>query len=291
MTDSPNRNWQAPLWAAAAALLAAGALDGCRSARPAASKPGALQWRRNILAGQRASAADVAVVPLPAGTGGNVLARDQLQRFARGVWLARSVRRGDWVRPADLAPSAAARAVPASATTAPDWRKLPSGDPRTIEAEGKYPRYITTTMTAERLEGETRPAEDTRPVRPADLATRPLTGTGLRVLGKDVPGAVVPPGAQRLYGFRQSTPDGQSDNLAYLAGMTPAAAEAFYKTKLPPAGYKLLGRGPTMRGKGGLALVFARDVKQHYFVHLYPADKDGKKVKIVLMIARPGGGR
>ncbi|KPK85935.1 MAG: hypothetical protein AMJ81_02360 [Phycisphaerae bacterium SM23_33] len=275
-----------------AALLMA-AFDGCGRQEKPAQTSRVLKWRRNVPAGSNVSGADVGVVELPVSTDrsfDDVLRGEHLPLFSQPMHLSRHVRKGDLVRGADLLPGPASRPAPGSpqAGDVSNWRHLPVGEPGQMEAAGKHPAYVTTTREAPAEGPESLASEAPGPGGPMDLATRPLIQASMRILGEDVPDVFVPPGSRRIYGFRQELPEGYSDNLAYLSAAGMAAAETFYKTRLPEEGYRLVGRGATLRRDGGVSLAFVKGGKHHYFVNLHPVDK-GKQVKIVLMIGRPAG--
>jgi hypothetical protein len=276
-----------------AAVSLAWLLAGCDRGEKPASAVVVLRWRRDVLAGSTVSGADVAAIELPATMRrslGDVLSAGDLRLFSQPVHVGRSVRKDDFVRRGDLVMGRGAVPAPGppGERTAADFRDAPVGDPEEMEAEGKHEVYLTTMRVADAAEmagGPSAAAPGAASV--PEAATQPLVGTGMQVLGDDVPGVFVPPGSRRLYGFRQKVPDGYSDNLACLVAKRLAAVEDFYRTRLPEAGYKLVGRGPTMRRDDGISLVFARAGKHYYFVNLYSVDK-GKQTKIVLMIGRPG---
>ena len=249
-----------------------------------------LKWRRSIKAGRTATSTDVGLAEVPASTAegvDDVMGWSQRGEFARPVVLARDVRRGSVVRRSDIAWGREAASRPVASSPPPaeaGWRDLPVGEPAAVEAEGLYERYMTTTMTADAAElAGRRPAGAASPL---EAATQPLVDIGLEKLPAEVPGVVVPAGARRLYGFRQYVPGGVADSLAYVATMAPAAAGRFYRTHLPPKGYRLVAEKPTLRG-GGVTLTFVKDPQHRCYVTVYPADKMGNKAKIVLMIARP----
>jgi len=123
-------------------------------------------------------------------------------------------------------------------------------------------------------------------VNPADVASQPLTGTGLEILRTDADDAFAPPGAVRLYALRKKVPDGAEDIIAYTIEANIADMEKFYSDRLAKAGYKLMQRTPAMQ-PGGISLVFLREM-QRYCVSLRQADKEKKTAKIVLVISRPG---
>lgn len=105
----------------------------------------------------------------------------------------------------------------------------------------------------------------------------PITG--------DIPDAVVPPGARRLYAFRHVAADRAADTCAYLIPMSLSAAEKFYKTQLAGKGYNLIVSIDAERPAGRI-MTFAKDRRQYYYVNLHPTDNDNE-VKAKLVIARP----
>ncbi|MCD4699169.1 MAG: hypothetical protein K8R91_01160 [Phycisphaerae bacterium] len=123
-------------------------------------------------------------------------------------------------------------------------------------------------------------------VNPADIASQPLTGTGLEILRTGADDAFAPPGAVRRYALRKKVPDGAEDIIAYTIEANIADVEKFYSDRLTKAGYKLMQRAPAMQ-PGGISLVFLRKM-QRYCVSLRQADKEKKTVKILLVISRPG---
>ena len=266
---------------------------GCRGrgrgGGTAGRKVQVLKWRRDIRAGQTATSVDVGLAEVPASAVEglpDVMTRSHRARFVRPVVLARNVRRGAVVRRSDIAweRQPASRPTAASYPPSVEWRDLPVGTPATMEAQGLYERYMTTTMTADAAELAGR--GPVKPASPLEAATQPLVEIGLERLPADVPGVVAPAGARRLYGFRQYAPGGATDCLAYVVATAPAAVVEFYRTRLPREGYKLVIERPTFRGRG-VILTFVKDPEHRCHVTVYPADKMGKKSKIVLMIARP----
>ncbi len=124
------------------------------------------------------------------------------------------------------------------------------------------------------------------PGNPADLATGPLAGTGLKMLETDPDDVFIPDGAVRHYAARRKTPDGAADIVVYNVEANIADVESFYRAKLAQAGYKLVQQKPGMQ-PGSVSLVFLRDGQGQYCVNLRPADKEQKRTKISLVIARP----
>lgn len=290
MNDRPGPSWKA---AAALSVLAglAGALAGCDRGQKPPRGVVVLTWRRSVPAGSSVSGADVAAVEMPPDLGRSlegVLKAEDLGLLARPVHVGRSVRKGNLVRRADLVVGRGPVPAPGSPDEAkPDFSHLPTGEAEAMEAGGKLEAYLTTTRVADSNEIEDPSSLRSPGVGPGlEPATQPLIGTGMEILGDDVPGVFVPPGSRRIYGFRQKVPGGTSDNLAYLVTKRPSSVEDYYKARLVEAGYRLVGRGPTLRQDGGVSLVFVRGGKHHYFVNLHPVDK-GRQTKIVLMIGRP----
>jgi len=122
------------------------------------------------------------------------------------------------------------------------------------------------------------------PTSPAELASRPFAGTEFGPLEKLPADLIAPPGAERSYAFRQRLPDGVIDNVVYLAEDDIAQVEAFYRTALERAGYKLVRPGPTSR-PAKVRLLFLRGAKESYLVSLGLTDK-GKKVRISIVVTR-----
>ncbi|MDY7009479.1 MAG: hypothetical protein SVV80_01845 [Planctomycetota bacterium] len=128
--------------------------------------------------------------------------------------------------------------------------------------------------------------QPTSVVNPADMASQPLTGTGLEILRTDGEDIFAPPGAVRRYALQRKI-NGQTDDIiAYTVKAEIADVEKFYSDRLVKAGYKLMQRKPAMQ-PGGISLVFLRKM-QRYCVSMQQADKEKKTVKIVLVISRPG---
>ena len=126
------------------------------------------------------------------------------------------------------------------------------------------------------------------PAEPADPTTwvdDPLAGVGMSRLANDPPGVVVPPGAVRHSGFRRRLADGAEDIITYVHQSDLPAVEAFYRSRLAEAGYRLAPTGAA--GADQTIMVFLAEAGQVYRVVLKSVD-NGKKVKIVLVIARPG---
>ena len=105
------------------------------------------------------------------------------------------------------------------------------------------------------------------PTSPAELATRPFAGTEFGPLEKLPADLIAPPGAVRSYAFRQRLPDGVIDNVVYLSQGDIAGVEAFYRTALERAGFKLVRPGPTSR-PAKVRLLFLRGAKESYLVSL-----------------------
>ena len=125
---------------------------------------------------------------------------------------------------------------------------------------------------------------------PADWVANPLAGTGMERLKRDPPEAVSPPGAVRRSGFRRILSDGTADIITYVVESDLPAAEEFYRGKLAAAGYRLVKRADrdaAIKGGPGIILAFRAAQGQQYDVMLIPTD-NGKRLKIVLVIARPG---
>lgn len=133
-----------------------------------------------------------------------------------------------------------------------------------------------------------RSAQATQPatlLNPTNVASRPLSGTGLEIIRNGEDDAWAPPGAIRLYALRKKVPDGAEDIIAYTIEANIAEVEKFYSDRLAKAGYKLMQRKPAMQ-PGGILLVFLRRM-QRYCVSLRQADKENKMIKIVMVISRP----
>ena len=125
---------------------------------------------------------------------------------------------------------------------------------------------------------------------PADWAADPLAGTGMERLERDPPEAVSPHGAVRQSGFRRLLRDRAADIITYVVESDLPAAEEFYRSKLAAAGYRLVKRADrdaAVKGGPGIILAFRAAQGQQYDVMLIPTD-NGKRLKIVLVIARPG---
>jgi len=109
-------------------------------------------------------------------------------------------------------------------------------------------------------------------------------------LERDPPEAVIPPGGVRRSGFRRLLPDGTADIITYVVESDLPSAEEFYRSKLAAAGYRLVKRADrdaVVKGGPGIILAFRSAQGQQYDVMLIPTD-NGKRLKIVLVIARPG---
>lgn len=122
------------------------------------------------------------------------------------------------------------------------------------------------------------------PTSPAEMASRPFAGTELAPLEKLPADLIAPPGAVRSYAFRRRLPDGVIDNVVYVSEADIAEVEAFYRTALGRAGYKLVRPGPTSR-PAEVRLLFLRGGKESYLVSLGLTDK-GKKVRISIVVTR-----
>ena len=134
------------------------------------------------------------------------------------------------------------------------------------------------------------PPAATSPAEWAEWVVNPLAGTGMVRLDRDPPEAVIPPGAVRRGGHRKLLPDGTADIITYVVESDLPAAEAFYRSKLSAAGYRLAkraSRAKVVKGGRGIILVFRGAHGQQYYVMLIPAD-NSKRLKIVLVIARSG---
>ncbi|GAG42800.1 unnamed protein product, partial [marine sediment metagenome] len=120
---------------------------------------------------------------------------------------------------------------------------------------------------------------------PAEWAANPLAGTGIERLERDPPEVVIPPGAVRRSGFRRLLPDGTADIITYVVESDLPSAEAFYRSKLAAAGYRLVKRADmdaVVKGGPGTILAFRSAQGQEYYVRLIPTD-NSKRLKIDLV--------
>jgi hypothetical protein len=135
-----------------------------------------------------------------------------------------------------------------------------------------------------------------QPVRPAsrpgaaagplELTTQPWVASGLERLAQPPADAKAPQGAQFLFAARQALPEGAADNVNYLTAQEPAAVEAFYRTAMEAAGYKLVPKTPASRPAGTTELLYLRDDQDYYRISLRPVDNG--KTRIALVISRFG---
>ena len=132
--------------------------------------------------------------------------------------------------------------------------------------------------------GGSSPMPATTPVHPADLAARPLAGSGLEMLSVGEGDVVAPPGAVMCYAIRKKISDGSADIVTCTVKAKITDVEKFYSDRLTKDGYKLMQRRPAMQA-GGVSLMFMRG-GQRCSVMLRYTDKKKETVKIVLVLAK-----